>query len=144
MRFEFGASSVPKNGIAAAVTRWLVHSVALALVVLWVPGVGLKVEGTREALPAILGGSAVLGLLNWLVRPLLILVTLPVNILTLGLFTFVVNGLVFWCVAALLPFFVIAGFWTAVWASLCFSVFAFVLNALVGGATLSVRAGRRP
>jgi putative membrane protein len=145
LRFTFRTSlgSPPRRGALAWITQWLVNAVGLALVARTVNGVGLRVDGGRlEAPLAVLGASAVLGLLNLLVKPLLLVVTLPVNLLTLGLFTLLINGLVLWMVAALVPAFSIAGFWTAVWAALCFSAFTLLLNALLGGATLSLRTGR--
>ena len=147
VRLEFtgktGAGSLGR-GVLRYVTQWLVNAVGLALVARTVHGVSLRADGGAQALLAVLGGSAVLGLLNLLLRPFLLIITLPVNILTLGLFTLVINGLVLWAAAALVPAFAIAGFWTAVWAALCFSVFTLVLNALLGGATLTLRTQRRP
>jgi len=141
MRFEF--SSRPQKGPGAWVTQWLVNAVGLALVARLVPGVRLQAASGGEAVLAVLGGSAVLGLLNLLVKPLLLIITLPVNILTLGLFTLVVNGVVLWAVAALVPALSIAGFWTAVWAALCLSLATLALNALLGGARVSAGRGGR-
>lgn len=143
MRLKFNSSLTPRRGALGWVTQWLVNAIGLALVARFVDGVGLRVDGAAEAVFAILGAAAVLGLLNLLVKPFLVLITLPVNLLSLGLFTLVINGLVLWLVAVLVPAFFIAGFWTAVWAALCFSVFTLVLNALLGGATLSIRSDRR-
>jgi putative membrane protein len=142
LRFTFNSSMAPRRGVLGWVTQWLVNAIGLALVARLVHGVGLRVDGAAEALLAVLGAAAVLGLLNLLVKPILLLVTLPVNLLSLGLFTLVINGLVLWLVTALVPAFYIAGLWTAVWAALCFSVFTLVLNALLGGATLSVHSDR--
>jgi putative membrane protein len=144
VKIEFSSGGAAKRGAVSWITQWLVNSVGLALVIRTVPGVVLNASGGRDAMLAVMGASAVLGLLNLLVKPVLLVVTLPVNILTLGLFTLVINGLVLWSVAAFVPAFAIAGFWTAVWAALCFSVFTLAINALLGGATLSVRTGRRP
>jgi putative membrane protein len=142
LRFSFSSSTAPRKGASAWVTQWLVNAVGLALVARFVDGVSLHAQGVPETLLLVLGSSAVLGLLNLLVKPFLIIITLPVNLLSLGLFTLVINGLVLWAVAALVPDFSIAGFSTAVWAALCFSAFTLCLNALLGGATLSIRAGR--
>jgi putative membrane protein len=149
LRLEFGtrprhAGPQRAKGPAAWITQWLVNAIGLALLVRFVPGVELRVDGASEAMLAVLGASAVLGLLNLSVKPLLLIVTLPVTILTLGLFTLVINGLVLWTVAALLPAFHLDSFGTAVWAALCFSAFTLLLNALLGGATLTLRVDRRP
>ncbi|HTB22086.1 MAG TPA: phage holin family protein [bacterium] len=144
VRFSFNSGATARKGILGWVTQWLVNACGLALVARTVGGVGLRVDSGTQALLTVLGAAAVLGLLNILLKPLLLLVTLPVNLLSLGLFTFVVNGLVLWLVAALVPDFSIAGFWTAVWAALCFSAFTLALNALLGSASLDVRMDRRP
>jgi putative membrane protein len=148
MRLEFGnrprRGGLPPRGPAAWITQWLVNAVGLALLVRLVHGVRLNTAGPRESVLTILGASAVLGLLNLMVKPLLILVTLPVNILTLGLFTLVINGMVLWAVSALVPALSFDGFGTAVWAALCLGACSLILNALLGGATLTLRVDRRP
>lgn len=147
MRIEFGMGSGGQSGskgLQHGVTQWLVNAVGLALVVRTVQGVTLKADTPGQAVLTVLGSSAVLGLLNLLVKPLLIIVTLPVNILTLGLFTLVINGFVFWAVSALVPALSFTGFGVAVWAALCLSFFTFVINALLQGSFVSVRGrGRR-
>lgn len=146
LRLEF--STRPRRGKqtgpAAWITQWLVNAVGLALLVRMVHGVTLSTSGPRESVLTVLGAAAVLGLLNLMVKPLVILVTLPVNILTLGLFTLVINGMVLWAVSALVPALAFASFGTAVWAALCLGACSMVLNALLGGATLSLRTDRRP
>ena len=72
-----------------------------------------------------------LGLVNAVIRPILILLTLPVTILTLGLFIFVINGLLFLGVTQLVPGFQVAGLWPAILASIVFSLVSWLLSALV-------------
>lgn len=132
-----------KKGLGSWVTQWLVNAVGLALVARFVDGVRLEAADPARAALTVLGAAAVLGLLNLLVKPFLILITLPVNILSLGLFTLVINGLVLWMVSAFMPGFAIAGFGTAVWAALCLSLCTMVFNALLGGADIRVRGGRK-
>lgn len=139
MRFEM--SSPAAKGPAAWVTQWLISATALALVAHFVDGVRLAAGGA-EAAVTVLGAAAVLGLLNLLLKPVLLLVTLPVNILSLGLFTLVINGVVLLAVAALVPGLAFAGFWNAVWAALWVSVLSLFLGALLGGAKLDVRLER--
>ena len=74
-----------------------------------------------------------LGLVNTLIRPLLILLTLPINLLMLGLFTFVINGLLFWFVASFVKGFVVAGFWPAVGGAIVYGIINWALSALVLG-----------
>lgn len=66
--------------------------------------------------------AILLGIVNALVRPLVVLLTLPLTVFSLGLFLLVVNGIMLWLVSALLPGFNIGGFWTAVWGALIVSV----------------------
>jgi putative membrane protein len=140
MRFEVNSRPAAR-GPVAWVTQWLVSATALALVAHFDGGLRLAAGGA-EAAVTVLGAAAVLGLLNLLLRPVLLLVTLPVNILSLGLFTLVVNGVVLLAVAALVPGLAFSGFWSAVWAALWVSVLSLLLGALLGGAALDVRMER--
>ena len=111
--------------------RLLVIWVINALALLALPYVfdSIRIEGFYTALITAL----VLGLLNALIRPILILLTLPLNILTLGLFTFVINGLLFWFVASFVKGFYVAGFWPAFWGALVYSIVSWALSALIFG-----------
>ena len=104
------------------VVRWLLLACALLLVAHLYPGV--KVQSFGAAMVAAL----VLGLLNTLVRPLLVLLTLPVTLLTLGLFLFVINALMFWAAASLLDGFNVAGFGAALIGSLIYSLAGVVID----------------
>jgi putative membrane protein len=75
--------------------------------------------------------AAVLGILNALFRPILIVITLPINILTLGLFTFVINALLLKMASGVVPGFYVEGFWSAVFGSLIISLVSWVLNSFV-------------
>ena len=75
--------------------------------------------------------ALVLGLINTLIRPILILLTLPVTILTLGLFIFVINGLLFWAVGSFMPGFHVAGFWSGVFGAIVYSLISWALAALL-------------
>jgi putative membrane protein len=75
----------------------------------------LQVHSFGSALWAVV----VISLLNLLVRPILVVLTLPVTLLTVGLFLFVINGLMFWAAANLLSGLSVSGFWAAVWAASC-------------------------
>jgi len=76
-------------------------------------------------------GALVIGLLNALIRPILIVLTLPITILTLGLFIFVINGVVFWLVARFLEGFNIASFGWAIAAAIVYSLISWALNSLL-------------
>jgi len=105
--------------------RWLLLGAALLLVAQIYGGV--SVAGFGSALIAAL----VLGLLNTLVRPLLVLLTLPVTLLTLGLFLFVINALLFWAAASVLAGFHVAGFGAALIGSVIYSLCGMVIDTAV-------------
>jgi putative membrane protein len=104
---------------------WLVNTLALLGVAYLMPSV--HIDSVTTAVVA----AAVLGLANAVIRPILIVLTLPATILTLGLFIFVINGLVFLGVAQLVPGFQVAGLWPAILASIVFSLISWLLAALV-------------
>ena len=81
---------------------------------------------------SLLVAGLVLGVVNTVVRPMLLVVTLPLSILTLGVFVLVVNALVFLLAAWLVPGFVVDGFWSGFWVAIFVSVFSFIVNSLIG------------
>lgn len=107
-------------------TFWGANTLILWLVGALVPGV--RFADTR----ALLVAGLVIGLANAVVKPVLLLLTLPLTLLTLGLFLLVLNGLVLWAVSGLVSGFQLAGFGSAVLAALVFGVLAFLLNTLFG------------
>lgn len=111
--------------IARFLLAWLVNTLALIAVAYLMPSI------TVSSFGAALIAALVLGLVNAIVRPVLVLLTLPVTILTLGLFIFVLNGLLFWMVASWLEGFHVAGFWSGVLGAILFSLVSWLLSALV-------------
>ena len=107
------------------IVRWMLLAAALLLVANVYPGV--QVAGFSTALIAAL----VLGLFNTLVRPLLVLLTLPVTLLTLGLFLFVINALMFYASASVLSGFNVNGFAAALIGSLLYSLCGMVIDVAV-------------
>ena len=81
----------------------------------------------------------VLGLVNTVLKPLLLILTLPLSILTLGIFVLVVNALMLLLVAWLVPGFIVAGFWSGFWVAIFVSVFSFILNSLIGYNKVRIR-----
>jgi putative membrane protein len=75
--------------------------------------------------------ALVLGLLNTLLRPILVLLTLPVTVLTLGLFLFIINALMFWAAASVLDGLAVTGFWAALVGSLIYSLCGMVIDVVV-------------
>lgn len=104
---------------------WLINTVAIFALPHLLDSV--EVDSFTTALFAAL----VLGLVNTLIRPILVLLTLPVTFLTLGLFIFVINGLMFWAVADLVPGFRVAGFVSAVVAALVYSVISWLMSVIL-------------
>jgi putative membrane protein len=105
--------------------RWLIYAVAIMILTYIVPGISVK--NFYSALIAAL----VLGLVNAVIRPLLILLTLPVNILTLGLFTLVINALMLWFVASIVKGFDVQNFVAAFLGALVLLVVGWIINAFI-------------
>ena len=104
---------------------WLINAVALVAVAYLLPGIA--VSNFITALVAAL----VLGLVNAVIRPLLIVLTLPVTLLTLGLFIFVINGLMFWLVGSFITGFVVSGLWWGIAGAVVYSILSWALSALL-------------
>jgi putative membrane protein len=103
--------------------KWLLSACALLLVAYLYPGV--QVQSFTSALIA----AAVVGLFNVLLRPVLVVLTLPVTLITLGLFLFVINALLFWAAASLLDGFHVNGFGAALLGSLIYSALMLLVDA---------------
>ena len=106
---------------------WLISSLSLLGAAYFLPG--FRVEDFQAALVT----AAILGIANITIRPLLLLLTLPLNILTLGLFTFVVNAIVLRIGAAFAPGFEVDGWMAAIWGAILVAVLSSVLGWLLGG-----------
>ena len=104
------------------IVRWLLLAAALLLLA------NLKLGVTVASFGAAMVAALVLGLLNTLVRPLLVLLTLPVTVLSLGLFLFVINALMFWSAAGVLDGFKVTGFGAALVGSLIYSLCGMVID----------------
>jgi putative membrane protein len=105
--------------------RWIVNAAALVLVAYLCPGVHV------DTFVAALFAALVLGLVNAVIRPLLVILTLPVTLLTLGLFLFVINALCFWFVAELVRGFTVDGFGAALLGSILYSLLTLVTSWLL-------------
>ena len=103
--------------------KWLLSATALLAVTYLYPGVEL------QSFASALLAAFVIGLLNVFLRPILVLLTLPVTLVTLGLFLFVINALLFWAAATLLDGFQVRDFGAALLGSLLYSVFSLVIDS---------------
>lgn len=106
---------------------WLLNALALLVVAYLMPSI--QVSGFGGALIA----AAVIGLVNMLIRPFLLLLTLPVTILTLGLFIFVINGILFFVVGGLLESFEVQSLWSGTLGAVLYSLISWALTALLLG-----------
>ena len=104
---------------------WLINAAALLAVSYLMPSI--SVDSFGSALVAAL----VLGLVNTLLRPILVLLTLPVTLITLGLFVLVINGLLFWLVGSFVVGFHVGGFWPGVFGAIIYSVISWLLSAVL-------------
>ena len=104
---------------------WLINAVSLIAVAYLLPGI--SVESFITALVAAL----VLGLVNAVIRPILVLLTLPVTLVTLGLFILVINGLLFWFVGSFIAGFVVSGLWAGILGAILYSLVSWALAALL-------------
>ncbi|MDD5043422.1 MAG: phage holin family protein [Patescibacteria group bacterium] len=102
--------------------RWMIYAAALILAAYLIPGVA--VASFYSALIAAL----ILGLINALIRPLVIILTLPINILSLGIFTFIINALMLWLASTMVKGFYIADFGSALWAALLLWIISLAVN----------------
>jgi putative membrane protein len=108
--------------------RLIVNAIALICVAYVVPGI--HVSGIGGALIAAL----ILGIVNAILRPILVVLSLPLELITLGLFTLVINALLFWLVGALHVGLTVDGFWPAFWGALVMAIVSWLLSFLTRGA----------
>ena len=104
---------------------WLINTAALLALPYLMSSI--HVDSFAPALIAAL----ILGLVNTFIRPLLIILTLPVTLLTLGLFILVINGLLFWAVGSWVEGFRVAGFWSGVGGAILYSIISWALSAIL-------------
>lgn len=121
-----------RNSIADLISRWLINAFGLLLAANWLEGVVLE-GNQKEILVTGLLASAVLGAANATIKPILILLTLPISILTLGLFTLVINAIIFNLVSVLVPRFGVMSFEDAFWGSLLLSLVNLFFGIFTGG-----------
>ncbi len=108
------------------IIRWIFSAIAVLLASYVLPGVGLESFWTALLV------ALVLGLLNAVIKPLLVILTLPINILTLGLFTLVINALLVLLASSIVGGFSVDGFWTAVVFSIVISLFNYLSSRFTG------------
>ncbi len=105
--------------------RWLINTVAILIVAKLLKGIII------DGVVAAFAGAFIFGIINSFIRPALVILSFPLTILTLGLFTFVINGLMLLLSAAVIPGFVISGFWTAFLGAILISIFSAIISAIL-------------
>mgnify|MGYP001480119895 CR=1 FL=1 len=105
--------------------KWVINSLAILIVTYIVKGIEIASPIT------VIVAAFVLGIINAFLRPFIILITLPINIFTLGVFTFFINGFLFYMVSKIVKGFVVTGFWPAFFGALLFSIISFLLSLLI-------------
>lgn len=108
--------------------RWLLNALPLWLATY------VFAEFRFSGLGSLFVAALLFGLVNAVIRPVVLLLTLPLTVLTLGLFILVVNALMLLFVSAVVPGFTLGGFWTAFWAAIFIAIVSFITNRLVGNA----------
>jgi len=106
--------------------KWLINIVALELVVHSIAGVHI------DKWQSVVMASLVLGLLNAFLKPVIVLLTLPFNIISLGFITLLINGCMFYLASKIVKGFIIIDFWNAFWGALLFSVISFFISLFFG------------
>lgn len=104
---------------------WILNAVALLIVAYILPGITVSSFGSA------LIAAIILGLCNMLLKPVLLLLTLPLTVITLGLFLLVINALLFWLAGSVLKGFVVAGFWWAFLGAIVYSIVTGLLSNLI-------------
>jgi putative membrane protein len=113
--------------MTAFVIRWLVTTIAVLVAAHLIPGISYDGWG------ALLGASLLLGIINAFVRPILLLLSLPFIIITMGLFIFVINALLLLLVSQIVPAFQVAGFWSAFFGAIIISLVSWILSSFFRG-----------
>jgi putative membrane protein len=114
------------------ILRWVLNILAILLTAALLSGFEVTIWGA-------IVGSIVLGVINAVIRPLLIILTLPLNILTLGLFTFVINGFMLWMTAATVKGFDIHGFGWAIISAIVLSIMSLAISMFVDDKSFKLR-----
>ncbi|MDO5626500.1 MAG: phage holin family protein [Pseudomonadota bacterium] len=107
------------------VLKWVLSALALLAVAYIYGGVSVASFGTAMV------AALIIGLLNMLVRPLLVVLTIPITLITLGLFLFVINALMFWAASGVVGGFQVSGFWAALLGSLIYSALGLLIDAVL-------------
>lgn len=107
--------------------RWFITAIAVLFVAHLLPGI------TVTSLPGLILAALILGILNAFLRPLMVILTLPLTIFTFGLFIFIINGIILYLTSLIVHGFDVANIWIAILASILISIVSGIINWLAGG-----------
>ncbi len=107
--------------------RWSINLLALVVAGALISGI------TIQSIAMGIVAAGILGIVNAVIRPVVLILTLPINLLTLGLFTLVINAAMLMLVSEVVPGFVISNFWAAFWGAIIISLVSWIVNIFVGG-----------
>ena len=107
--------------------RWSINLLALVIAAALIKGISI------QSIEMGILAAGILGIVNAVIRPVVLILTLPINLLTLGLFTLVINAAMLKLVSAVVPGLVIESFGAAIWGSLIISITSWLLNIFIGG-----------
>jgi putative membrane protein len=125
--FQYHGGGRPQHPLLAFLSLWGVNTLSL-----WAASTLFPASIGFQDAPTLLISGLVLGLVNIFIKPLMLLLTLPISVFTLGFFILVVNALMLLLVSWMVPGFTIGGFWAGFWIALFVSVFSFIINRLLG------------
>jgi putative membrane protein len=121
------------------IVKWFINTVVLFLVIKIIPGI------TVDHLSTLIAAALVLGLINAFLKPLVILLTLPFNVFSLGILTLFINGFMFYLVSKIVKDFTIVNFWSAFWGAFWFGIISWLLSPDKNGSVrVSVASARSP
>ncbi len=120
--------------MTAFVLRWLITAVAVMVAAHIIPGI------SYQGMAALLGASLLLGIINAFIRPVLLLLSLPFIIVTMGLFIFVLNALMLLLVSTMVPAFHVESFWNAFFGAIVISIVSWALSSFFRGSDGRVHA----
>ena len=110
--------------------KWLVNTIALFIVVKTVKGLSITQPGI-DGLITLIITAAVIGIINAFIKPIVLILTLPISVLTFGIFTLILNGIMFAFAGALVPGFEVTSLWGAVIGSLLFSLISLICSLFI-------------
>lgn len=110
--------------------KWIINTFALFIVVKVIKGVNLNATGF-DAIVILAVTAAIIGIINAFIRPIILFLTLPINVLTFGLLTFLINGILFALAGLLVKDFEITSLWSAIFGYIFFSIVSFLLTIII-------------